>query len=196
MVVFMSSQVHSLLPRTSTEFEKDLEKIGLLAGDLGDLNLSIINDPYKCPESMLSWLAYTRHVDSYDDRWPIDKKRSVIAGTPEVHLIKGTIKSVRDAIRFAGYGEITIKTRGFKWFYNGARRYNGTTKYGESSNLKWAQYAITLQFQTSTRQSQIIKALINATAPARCELVQINYERSISYNGNYQYDGQYSYGVD
>lgn len=192
---FMSNYP-TLLPRTSTALEQDLEQMGLLAGDLGELDLSIINDPHKCPPSMLSWLAYSRHVDNYEESWSEAKKRSVIAGAPEVHLIKGTVASIRDVIRFAGYGEIEIITRGFHWFYNGVRKYNGTIKYGESSDLGWAQFIITMQIQISTRQAEIIKALINATAPARCELLKIDYQNSIKYDGQHKYDGQFKYGVN
>lgn len=192
---FMSNYP-TLLPRTSTRLEQDLEQMGLLAGDLGELDLSIINDPYKCPASMLSWLAYSRHVDNYEESWPEAKKRSVIAGAPEVHLIKGTVASIRDVIRFAGYGEIEIITRGFHWFYNGIRKFNGTIRYGSHSKLGWAQFIITMQTQVSIEQVQIIRALINATAPARCELLEINYEQAIKYDGFAIYDGNYSYGVD
>ena len=195
MGAFMNSY-STLLPRTATAFEKDLEQMGLLSGDLGELDLSIINDPYQCPPSMLTWLAYSRHVDNYEESWPEEKKQSVIAGSPEVHLIKGTVKSVRDVIRFAGYGEIEIKTKGFRWFYNGVRKYNGTIKYGEASDLGWAQYIITMQTQITTRQAQIIKALINATAPARCELLKIDYQSSIKYDCQHKYDGQFKYGVN
>jgi len=186
----------SLLPRTSTRLEQDLEQMGLLAGDLGELDLSIINDPYKCPPSMLSWLAYSRHVDNYEESWPEAKKRSVIAGAPEVHLIKGTVASIRDVIRFAGYGEIEIITRGFHWFYNGIRKFNSTIKYGENSKLGWAQFIIKMKTQLSVEQAQIIRALVNSTAPARCELLEINYEQAIVYNGLAVYDGKFSYGVD
>lgn len=190
------SNYPTLLPRTSTRLEQDLEQMGLLAGDLGELDLSIINDPYKCPPSMLSWLAYSRHVDNYEESWPEAKKRSVIAGAPEVHLIKGTVASIRDVIRFAGYGEIEIITRGFHWFYNGIRYYNGSIKYGEHSDLGWAQFIIKMQYHLSVVQVEIVRALINATAPARCELLELRYSKSIIYDGSHFYDGQYSYGVD
>ena len=190
------SRRESLLPINSTAFEKDLEQAGIEANDLGEFDLAIINDPYRCPPSMLRWLDYTRHVEIFEDEWPDQKKREVIAGYPAVHMIKGSIKSVRDVVRFAGYGEITIKTRGFKWFYNGVRKYNGTIKYGEASDLGWAQYIITMQTQITTRQAQIIKALINATAPARCELIKIDYQIAIKYDGQHKYDGQFKYGVN
>ena len=185
-----------MLPINSTDFEKDLEQVGITANDLGEFDLAIINDSYRCPPSMLKWLAYSRHVDAFEDEWPEQKKREVIAGSPAVHMIKGSIKSVRDVVRFAGYGEITITTRGFNWFYNGVRKYNGTIKYGEASDLGWAQYIITMQTQITTRQAQIIKALINATAPARCELLKIDYQSAIKYDGKHKYDGQFKYGVN
>ncbi len=187
---------YSLLPISSTPLECDLEKMGQLASDFGALDLTAIHDPYRCPTSMLAWLAWSRHVDTYDEEWPEQKKRDVIAGSPKVHLTKGTIFSIREAVRFAGYGEIEIKTRGFNWFYNGVRYYNGTIRYGEPSKMGWAQFAVTLKTQVTTRQAQIIRALINATAPARCELIELNYAQAIIYNGLHQYDGQFSYGVD
>lgn len=195
MVVGMSNYP-SLLPHSSTQLERDLEQMGMFANDVGNLDLSIIHNPYLCPFALLPWLAWTRHVDNYDDAWPEQKKRDVIAGSPEVHEIKGTVFSIREVIRFAGYGEIEIKTWGFHWFYNGVRTYNGTIKYGEASALGWAQFEVTLQTQVTTRQAQIIRALINTTAPARCELVELNYNQAIIYNGQHNYDGQFSYGVD
>lgn len=186
----------SLLPISSTSLERDLEQIGMLSNDVGPLDLTIIHDPYHCPVSLLPWLAWSRHVDTYDEVWPEQKKRDVIAGSPKVHLIKGTVFSIREAVRFAGYGEIDIKTRGFNWFYNGVRYFNGTIKYGEPSKMGWAQFAVTLKTQVTIRQAQIIRALINATAPARCELIELNYDQAIIYNGQHQYNGQFSYGVD
>lgn len=186
----------SLLPKTRTALEADLEEMGLLAIDLGELDLSIIHDPYRCPPSMLSWLAYSRHVDGYEEGWPEAKKRQVIANSPKVHISKGTIASIRDVVRFAGYGEIEIHTRGFHWFYNGIRYYNGSIKYGEYPRYGWAEYSITLKTQVSTEQARIIRALIKATAPARCELLELNYEEMLIYDGASQYSGRFSYGVD
>lgn len=195
MVVGMSNYA-SLLPHSSTQLERDLEQIGMFANDVVDLDLTIIHDPYRCPLSLFNWLAWTRHVDNYDDAWPEQKKRDVIAGAPAVHLTKGTVFSIREVIRFAGYGEIEIETHGFHWFYNGVRTYNGSITYGAASELGWAQFKVSLKTQVSIRQAQIIRALINTTAPARCELVELNYNQAIIYNGQQNYDGQFSYGVD
>lgn len=195
MAVGMSNYP-SLLPTSSTQLERDLEQMGMLANDLGNLDLSIIHNPYLCPAALLPWLAWTRHVDNYDDAWSEQKKRDVIAGAPKVHLTKGTVFSIREVIRFAGYGEIDIETHGFHWFYNGVRTYNGSITYGAASDLGWAQFKVTLKTQVSIRQAQIIRALINATAPARCELVDLKYQESIIYNGQHTYNGQFSYGID
>lgn len=172
------SNYPSLLPIGSTDLEKDLEQMGFFSNHLEQLDLSMIHDPYRCPASMLSWLAWTRHVDFYDESWPETKKRDVIFGAPKVHLTKGTIFSIREVVRFAGYGEIEIVTQ------------------EKSADLSWAQYTVILEKQVTTRQAQIIRALINTTAPARCELVEMTYGQSIIYNGLHKYDGQFSYGVD
>lgn len=195
-MVAIMSKYPSLLPLSSTALEKDLEQMGFFTNDVGELDLTMIHDPYRCPQSLLTWLAWNRHVDFYDESWPERKKRDVIAGSPQVHKIKGTIQSVRDVVRFAGYGEIEIISNSFNWFYNGVQKYDGRITYGEGAIMHWAEYIVVLKTQVSTRQAQIIKALINVTAPARDELLELHYIEAIIYDGQHNYDGQYSYGVD
>jgi phage tail P2-like protein len=59
-------------------------------------------DPATCPEGLLDWLAFQKSVDTWSEDWPVERKRAVIAASPEVHRLKGTRKAVRLALEALG----------------------------------------------------------------------------------------------
>ena len=68
-------------------------------------------DPDTCPESLLPWLAWGLSVDDWSPDWPEVVKRSVVRSAIENHVIKGTRKSVVDAVEAYG-SNIVIR----EWF--------------------------------------------------------------------------------
>lgn len=59
-------------------------------------------DPATCPAALLDWLAFQKSVDTWQEDWPVERKRAVIAASPEVHRLKGTRKAVRLALEALG----------------------------------------------------------------------------------------------
>lgn len=64
--------------------------------------IATIWDPASCPASLLSWLAYALSVDVWDSAWPEERKRAVIAASPLVHRLKGTLSAVIAALEALG----------------------------------------------------------------------------------------------
>lgn len=63
-----------------------------------DINIDTLWDPYKCPLELLPFLAWALSVDNWDDDWPEEIKRNVVAAAPEVHRKKGTVYAVEKAL--------------------------------------------------------------------------------------------------
>ena len=55
-------------------------------------------DPAACPANVLPYLAWALSVDVWDDRWPEEVKRDVVAAAPAVHRLKGTRTAVDRAM--------------------------------------------------------------------------------------------------
>ncbi len=64
--------------------------------------IATIWDPDACPASLLPWLAYALSVDVWDSSWSEARKRAVIAASPMVHRLKGTLASVENALTAMG----------------------------------------------------------------------------------------------
>ncbi|WP_319498083.1 phage tail protein I [uncultured Cohaesibacter sp.] len=64
--------------------------------------IATIWNPQTCPASFLPWLAYALSVDVWDSSWSEARKRSVVAASPMVHRLKGTLASVENALEAMG----------------------------------------------------------------------------------------------
>lgn len=108
------SDVESLLPPNSTQFEKDMEqttaRLGAVPTPLRDLH-----NPATCPAEQLPWLAWALSVDNWNSSWPEAVQREVIAASAQVHRIKGTRHAVNQAIAAQG-SQLSIT----EWFENDA----------------------------------------------------------------------------
>ncbi len=91
----------TLLPPNATAQETALEgaiaRIGEVSVPLRDLW-----NPQTCPVALLPWLAWALSVDEWESDWPEAIKRSVIAGSMEIHRHKGTPWAVEQALILAG----------------------------------------------------------------------------------------------
>lgn len=74
-------------------------------------------NPATCPAVLLPWLAQGVSVDVWSNDWPESQKRAVIAASPIVHRLKGTIGAVRRAL-----AAFDLETRVVEWWEEGARR--------------------------------------------------------------------------
>lgn len=90
-----------LLPRNATPVERTVEA---LASHVRDLPVPIRHlwNPATCPAAFLPWLAWAWSVDHWRTDWDEATKRAVIAASPRVHRLKGTVAAVRAAIAAFG----------------------------------------------------------------------------------------------
>ena len=84
--------LNSLLPPNATRLERALEH-GARPEPIAT-PVDAIDDPLTCPAYLLPWLAYGLSVDSWDADWSEADKRAAVAGSLELHRMKGTRASV------------------------------------------------------------------------------------------------------
>ena len=91
----------TMLPPTATPLAVALD---LIEERITQLNVGVITkDPTQVPESLLAHLAWEVSVDDWDESWPEDLKRDVIAASEDLHRYKGTPYAVRRALEVFGY---------------------------------------------------------------------------------------------
>lgn len=60
-------------------------------------------NPKTCPVALLPYLAWAWSVDRWDQAWPEETKRAVVAASQFVHRRKGTIAAIRRVVEPLGY---------------------------------------------------------------------------------------------
>lgn len=123
----MSSQ--SLLPSNATPMERALEKAFAEQLDIR-VDIKHLWDPWKCPVELLPWLARNLSVDEFSSTWPEDIQRQVIADSVPVHLKKGTVGAVRDALN-----ALDASTDVLQWFETGSAPFTAQIIAWASDNL-------------------------------------------------------------
>lgn len=100
----------SLLPVNATNLEKDVEGVVSRIDDI-PVPIKDLWNPESCPAQLLPWLAWAVSVDVWESSWPENIKRKVIANSLAIHRIKGTVKSVEQALDALG-----VKVEISEWF--------------------------------------------------------------------------------
>jgi phage tail P2-like protein len=185
-----SPPLPSLLPQNRTGQEHAIEQTQAARIAGMDVPVDRLWNPSTCPAALLPWLAWALSVDEWDDAWPEETKRRVIADSVTVHRVKGTVGAVRRALAAAGYGDALIRERWGALFYNGTWGYGDGTTYGSGAN--WAAYAVQLNRFVPVDEAARIGRILENVAPARCRLVVLGLP--IIYGDGHAYIGQWSYG--
>lgn len=60
-------------------------------------------NPQTCPLPLLPYLAWAWSVDRWDQEWPEETKRAVVAASQFIHRRKGTISAIRRVVEPLGY---------------------------------------------------------------------------------------------
>ena len=92
----------SILPDASTALELALEAVGhtRLVEDLDVAGtLGAIYDIDNAPSVVLDWLAWQWGMDLWDTNWTDAQKREALRNFASVQLRRGTVQSVKDAVR-------------------------------------------------------------------------------------------------
>ncbi|EPV3852147.1 TPA: phage tail protein I [Klebsiella pneumoniae] len=92
----------SLLPPGSSALERRLAQA---CSGISDLNVPLRDlwNPWKCPAGFLPYLAWAFSVDSWDESWSEQEKRTVISESFRLHQRKGTIEAIRRVVEKMGY---------------------------------------------------------------------------------------------
>ncbi|WP_105168549.1 phage tail protein I [Pseudoalteromonas sp. T1lg23B] len=89
--------------------------------DSGVEDIARLWTPDTCPESLLPWLAWSQGVQEWDETWPIDLKRQVVANSFDQHRHLGTRYAITKALQpFKLGAQIT------EWFEHSPMREAGT----------------------------------------------------------------------
>lgn len=105
----------TILPPNSSALERDIEESGGKKRiEAIDVPVGKLWNPQTIPAEILPYLAWALSVDTWDNEWPDNIKRQVIAASVEVHRKKGTVGAVKKAITAIG-----IDVDFEEWFQNG-----------------------------------------------------------------------------
>ncbi|OYQ90169.1 phage tail protein I [Wohlfahrtiimonas chitiniclastica] len=192
-MMVVSMRPHELLPTSSTQLERDLADVCALS--MHDFSYAALNSAEDCPTELLGWLAWSRSIEDWDESWPEDRKRKMIREAPAISLQAGTVASMRRAMRSVGFGEIEFIRRGKRQQHDGLFKHNGRIRYAKQTTMTWAQYIVAFQSPLTTDQMEMAKSILNATAPARCELLDVQYARPMKHDKTFKHNGTYRYGV-
>jgi phage tail P2-like protein len=181
-----------LLPPNSTALERALA-VACEPTASPDVLRTLWN-PDACPIDLLPWLAWSLSIKEWDDTWPEERKRSRIAEAFAIAKTEGTVASIRRGFASIGFGDITIDEGrgGFK--HNGQMKRDGYVMRGPNSGRQW--YRIRLKKLLNVRQAATAHRLLDATAPARCQLYGMDFtEATLLHNGLAIRDGSYTRGT-
>jgi phage tail P2-like protein len=188
----MSDAPH-LLPPNATPQERALSVATARMGAV-PVPITALWNPDTCPSDHLAFLAWAFGVDEWDAGWSEEAKRNTIREAVTVQSRKGTVWSVRRALMNAGYGAAQLIEGDYTRLHNGATEYDGSGAYADP--FKWAMYSCVLERSISNAQAAQVRRLLNLTAPARCQLVALDFTLAANiYNGAARYDGAYNHGT-
>lgn len=92
----------NLLPPSATITEVNLDE-SLSRIENVPTPARTVNNPDTAASELLPWMAWARSVDNWDINWTDDQKRAVIKASYNVHLHKGTIGALKEALGALGY---------------------------------------------------------------------------------------------
>lgn len=185
--------METLLPPNSTAAERALATVAARISDV-PVPVGDLWSPERCPPALLPWLAWALSVDEWDPLWTDERKRASIAAAVMIHRHKGTLWSMKRALAVAGLGDAEITEQYSAWNYDGSFLADGSRNHVSSDH--WAEYRVTLMRPMSIRQAEYARAILQASAPARCHLKVMDHTTANNlYDGAIGFDGAYSHGV-
>ncbi|XXQ68948.1 phage tail protein I [Neisseriaceae bacterium B1] len=191
--------MNSTLPSNNSPLQHMLAR--LTDQEIAAIDWRVINqahDPAQCDAKWLPWLAWENSISDAEG-WRFAEtdsaRRRLIADFIAKHQRKGTPAVIRQLFRELGLGEIDILERAASLLFNGVANFDG--KYIWGGNVEdWAKYAIVLKRVISVQQAKFIQDMLAEIAPARCELLYIDYRANALYwDGEISFDGAYNFGA-
>lgn len=155
-------------------------------------------DPARCDAAWLPWLAWENSISDAEG-WRFaeteEAKRRLIADYITKHQLKGTPAVIRKLFHDLGLGEVEIIERVADLKWNGKATFDGRYIFGGATG-DWAVYGIVLKRVVDVTQAEIIKQILAEIAPARCQLLYLDYRATpLKWNGEITFNGQYTFGA-
>ena len=91
----------SLLPKNATDYERAMEQVSFRLTDL-TVKIADFWNPETLPEQLIPWLGWEWSLDVWSPDWSEQTKRQMLADSMAYHQLKGTKKSVQDAVMALG----------------------------------------------------------------------------------------------
>lgn len=108
----------SILPRNARQIERAILAAELARVAAVDPTVIVrIWNPATCPAELLPFLAHAVSVDVWSDAWSDAQKRAVIAASPSVHRLKGTLGAINRAL-----AAFDLDVNVVEWWADDARR--------------------------------------------------------------------------
>lgn len=188
------SETVTLLPPNASETERAISTVVAERTQSISAPIDQLWNADTCPVALLPWLAWAFSVETWEHGWSEDVKRNVIRSSIQVHRQKGTVQSVKAALKSAGYGDAEVIER-FGWeFHDGAATHDGATTYAPPDH--WAEYRIKLARPITVEQAAQVRALLRNVAPIRCHLKALDFTEALNiHDARITHDGQFTHGV-
>ncbi|MGI2144450.1 phage tail protein I [Shewanella frigidimarina] len=156
----------SLLPPNASKLERDIEQVITSSLDL-PLSIADLWDPFRCPLSLLPWLAWAYSVDQWEDSWPVSVKRQVVNDAFEIHRYKGTPYAVQQALNSLG-----IKTNIIEWWEPNGSNVRGTMKVNALVKDKGIDLSDLIQITNAITSAKrgVIHAVIRTVFQSSAEI--------------------------
>lgn len=189
----------SLIPSNNSPLQHALAKLS--SHDVEELDWRVIarsKDPYTADAKWLPWLAWENSI-GYAEGWQFaendEARRHLIANYIQKHTGKGTPAIIRELMRNLQLGEVEIieHTSGLRW--DGTGNFDGKYYFGGSAD-DWAKWAMIVRRPITNTQAATLKKILNRIAPARCQLMYIDYRSdALKWDGEISFNGQYNFGA-
>ncbi len=151
------AEFKSLLPPSTSALERAIEQVLAERLESIERDLKTYLDPWQCRVDLLPYLAWEMSVDYWEDEWPEQIKRQVVAASIEVHSRKGTADAVRKAL-----AAVDVAADLNEWYVSGGQPYTASvTAYAHSNLIPSGNTLLTPQLQ------QQIGRVIDENKPLR-----------------------------
>ena len=177
----------TILPPSSSDLEVDLLDtfIDVMRDKLESPNVPIklLWNPSECPEAFLPYLACAFSVDGELSGFTVTQQRDLIKRSIQLHTIKGTVGSVKEAVEILGY-EVQTLTEGER---------DPVTNEVIRTDGRWANFQVTITTPIPVKAANAAVALIEAVAPVSRKLILFSYNAvALSYDGGINSEGEYT----
>jgi len=173
------SHSRSLLPPNATPLERAFETA---ADRLRAPAVHTLWDPWECPVHLLPWLAYAVGVGEWSDGWEEATKRQAIASAMAIARRRGSVWSVREALRAAGYADAEVEEGLPALRHDGTQLRDGYETYG--SGNRWAMFKLVADLGEERGVNRVERErlirLVDAAKPVRSQLYAIDYRASVT----------------